>query len=111
MAQYDIILGRRGDSVTGTVRSTSFTIATDLGNVKVPTSQINQVSFRTGAKERPHEITLTNRDILRGRIQEEVVRFQRLGDNATVDVPTKGILMVLFAWAAGSGTRVTSHFE
>lgn len=110
MASKDIILGRRGDSVTGTVLNKHFTMSTDLGKITIPTAQINQIRFK-GTGSRPHEITLVNRDTMRGTIQEESVRFRRDGDAEAIEVPASSILMVLISWAGAGGTFLKAHFE
>ncbi len=44
--ERDIVVGRRGDSLTGKVREKHFEIKSDFGSVKVPTEKIAWIHFR-----------------------------------------------------------------
>ena len=100
----DILVGRKGESLTGKVRNKSFTIDSALGRITVRTDQINQIRFK-----KPQEITLLNRDVITGAIMDTHVAFKR-SDGVAADIPVSAILYVLIGWSLG-GPSLTTYFE
>jgi hypothetical protein len=75
----DLIIGRRGDSLTGRVLDDSFDIQTDLGKLTIVTDRMRRIHFRNPPQTPADEIWLANGDRLSGAIQRDAVAFQPEG--------------------------------
>ena len=75
----DVIIGRRGDSLTGRLLDTAFDIQSDLGKLRVTTDRIAWIHFRNPPQAPDDEIWLVNGDRLSGAIEQEAVDFQPEG--------------------------------
>ncbi len=73
---HDLIIGRRGDSLTGRLLEQAFDIQSALGKLKITTDRIAWIHFRNPPQAPEDEIWLINGDRLSGAIEREAVEFQ-----------------------------------
>ncbi|MCX5801248.1 MAG: hypothetical protein NTX17_07680 [Candidatus Eisenbacteria bacterium] len=102
MRTNDMIVGRTGDSITGTVLDKAFDIATVFGNIPVRTKDITWVHVMNLPQFRQDEIWLTNDDRLSGKIKQDRVIF-KLEDGRTLEIPREAIHTIIInqAWDVG----------
>ena|SRR5438034_450729 len=75
----DLIIGRRGDSLTGRVLDQAFDIQSGLGKLTIATDGITWIHFRNPPQTPADEIWLANGDRLSGAIAQDAVGFQPEG--------------------------------
>lgn len=102
MRTNDMIVGRTGDSITGTVLDKAFDIATPFGNIPVGKKDITWVHFMNLPQFTQDEIWLTNDDRLSGKIKQDRVTF-KLEDGRTLEIPREAIHTIIInqAWDVG----------
>ncbi len=96
----DILVGRAGDTLTGVTQTPSFKIATQLGDLDVPTPKIRRVHFKSSTMPND-QLWLANGDILNGTIRTPVVAFQPEGE-AVRQVQVSLINTILIGWLMDS---------
>ena len=102
--ERDIVVGRRGDSLTGKVRERRFEIKSDFGKVKVPTKKIAWIRFKNPPRLDSDEIWLIAGDRLTGRITQKHIAFEPdAGD--TLNIPRDSILTLIVGAKMGRGTK------
>jgi len=71
----DIIIGRQGDSLTGTVNDTEFVISTKFGDLAIPKRGIAQIHYKNPVQYAEDEIWTYVGDKYSGEIQAKEVDF------------------------------------
>ena len=102
--ERDIVVGRRGDSLTGKVREKQFEIKSDLGKVKVPTKKIAWVHFKNSPRLDSDEIWLVTGDRLSGNISGKLISFKP-DAGETLKIPCKAILTLIVGARMGRGDK------
>ena len=92
--ERDIVVGRRGDSLTGKVRDKHFEIKSDFGSVKVPTRKIAWIHFKNSPRPESDEIWLVAGDRLSGSISKKHISFEP-DAGKTLKIPCKAILALV----------------
>jgi hypothetical protein len=90
----DLIVGRRGESISGKVLDKSFIIATVFGDITVDTENMTWIHFINPPQFKQDEIWLKNDDRLTGKIRQDVVQF-RLEDGTRKAIPRGAIHTVI----------------
>jgi hypothetical protein len=107
MMRRDVIVGRRGDSITGQVQDKSFAIEAAFGRIRVETKRITWVHFEDKPDVPRDEIWLKNGDRLTGKVEPRTVRF-RAASGEMLTVPRSAIHSILVGAgiiAGASGLR------
>lgn len=76
MTVKDLIIGRRGDSITGKVLNKSFAIKSSFGAVTVKTAEITWIHFKNTPRFKQDEVWLKNGDRLSGKIGLDHIDFK-----------------------------------
>ena len=100
----DLIIGRRGDSLTGRVLDEAFDIQSDLGALTIATDHIRRIHFQNPPQTPADEIWLANGDRLSGTIQQDAVGFQPEG-GPKLRVPRGQIHTVMIGQGIDAGAR------
>ena len=100
----DLIIGRRGDSLTGRVLDEAFDIVSGLGPLRIVTDHIRRIHFRNPPQTPTDEIWLANGDRLSGTIQQDGVEFQPDGGKR-MTVPRERIHTVMVGQGIDPGAR------
>ena len=90
----DMIIGRRGDSLTGRLLDTAFEITSGLGALEIATDRIAWIHFRNPPQQPEDEIWLANGDRLSGAIRQDAVEFQPDGAGR-LSIPCERIHTIL----------------
>ena len=72
----DIVIGRRGDSLMGTVKTKAFTIKSAFGPIKIPTKSIAWIHFKNPGQFKEDEVWISAGDRLTGRVSPAIIEFQ-----------------------------------
>ena len=102
--ERDILVGRRGDSLTGKVREKHFEIRSDFGKVKVPTKKIAWIHFKNSPRLESDEIWLSAGDRLTGSISQKYISFEP-DAGETMKIPCKAILTLIVGARMGRGDK------
>lgn len=102
--ERDIVVGRRGDSLTGKVRDKHFEIKSDFGKVRVPTKKIAWIHFKNPPKLASDEIWLVGGDRLTGSISQKNISFEP-DAGETLKIPCKAILTLIVGTRMGRGDK------
>jgi len=90
----DIIIGRQGDSLTGTVNDKEFTITTTFGDLTIPKSKIAQIHYQNPVQYAKDEIWTYVGDKHSGKIKAQVVDFT-LYTGQKMKIPTSAIHTIM----------------
>lgn len=96
MQYSDIIIGRRGESISGKVLDKSFDISSVFGNISVKTESIALIHFMNPPQFKQDEICLKNNDRLTGKIQQDVILF-KIADGTRKEISRDAIHTIIFA--------------
>ncbi len=102
--ERDIVVGRRGDSLTGKVREKHFEIKSDFGSVKVPTKKIAWIHFKNPPRLDSDEIWLAAGDRLSGSISQKHISFEP-DAGGTLKIPRSSILTLIVGARMGRGDK------
>jgi hypothetical protein len=99
MKLHDIVIGRRGDSLTGRVLDREFPVTSVFGPIKVKTRDIALIHFKNPPQFQQDEICLKNGDKLSGTIKKQSVHFKPTQGPA-LNIPRDSIhtLMINQKW-------------
>jgi len=75
----DILIGKRGDTLTGRVLTDPFRFRTAFGDHDFPRDQVWRIHIDVGHGAGPDEIHLKTADRLGGTLLDEAIRFRREG--------------------------------
>lgn len=98
----DLIVGRRGDSLLGTVLEKRFTIRAAFGRIDVEKGRVTWVHLKDAPDLAQDEIWLRTGDRLSGAVDLRAVRF-RTAAGDTLKVPRAAIHSIVIG--AGFGAR------
>lgn len=104
MAAPDLIIGRKGDSLLGTVLNKQFGITTDFGDFDLPRKEVAWIHFRNPPQFEVDEIWLHSGDRLSGKVTDTAIRFRREGGKE-IQVPCKAIHTVMLGGGIDSKAR------
>jgi hypothetical protein len=90
----DIIIGRRGESISGKVMDRSLDISSVLGKISVKTGSITWIHFMNPPQLKQDEIWLKNDDRLTGKIKQDVILF-KLEDGTRREIPRDAIHTII----------------
>ena len=90
----DIIIGRQGDSLTGTVNDREFTITTKFGDLVIPKHEIAQIHYQNSVQYAEDEIWTYVGDKHSGKIKSQVVDFT-LYTGQKMMIPTSAIHSIM----------------
>ncbi len=76
MKVKDMIIGRKGDSLTGKVLNREFSIKSVFGAVKIKTGDITWIHFKNPPRFKEDEIWLKTGDRLSGQIKQNHIEFK-----------------------------------
>jgi hypothetical protein len=102
--ERDIVVGRRGDSLTGKLREKHFEIKSDFGKVRVPTKKIAWIHFKNPPRVESDEIWLAGGDRLTGTISRKSISFEP-DAGETLKIPCKAILTLIVGARMGRGDK------
>jgi hypothetical protein len=89
-AFLDLIIGRKGDSLTGTVLEKAFTIRSTFGPITVKKKEITWIHFLNPPEFKQDEIWLKNCDRLSGVLKANNITF-KTNEGVTMKIPRKKI--------------------
>lgn len=79
MAAADLIVGRKGDSLLGTVLDANFQIKTAFGNLTIASKRVAWIHFTNPPQFVVDEIWLHSGDHLLGKVSGASIRFRPAG--------------------------------
>ena len=79
MAASDLIIGRKGDSLLGTVLDKEFRVRTEFGDLTLARKRVAWIHFTNPPQFEADEIWLHSGDSLRGKVSGSTVRFRPRG--------------------------------
>jgi len=86
MAAADMIIGRKGDSLLGTVLDKQFRVRTDFGNLTLAKKRVAWIHFTNPPQFETDEVWLHAGDRLLGKVAGSSIRFRPTG-GAEIQVP------------------------
>ena len=90
MAASDLIIGRRGDSLLGTVLNQEFQVRTDFGDLTLAKKRVAWIHFTNPPQFEVDEIWLHSGDGLHGKVSGSAIRFRPAGGKE-IQVPYSAI--------------------
>ncbi len=100
----DLVIGRRGDSLTGRVLDPSFDVEAGMGSLTIATDRIAWIHFRNPPQLPDDEIWLANGDRLSGTVRQDGIEFQPEGGKR-MRIPRQQIHTVMI----GHGLDPSAH--
>jgi len=95
MAASDLIIGRQGDSLLGTVLNKEFRIRTGFGDLTVARKRVAWIHFTNPPQFEVDEIWLHSGDHLLGKLSDRAIRFRpEGGKEMRVPCPAINTLML-----------------
>lgn len=100
----DIIIGRRGESISGKVMDKSFDISSVFGKISVKTESITWIHFMNPPQFKQDEIWLKNGDRLTGKIKQDIILF-KLEDGTRREISRDAIHTIIISQALSERGR------
>lgn len=102
MAASDLIIGRRGDSLLGTVLNREFRIKTDFGELTLARKRVAWIHFTNPPQFEVDEIWLHSGDHLLGKVKDSAIRFRPEGGKE-MRVPCSAINTLMLGGGIDAG--------